>query len=85
MSAAKVRADYEELAHIARVFGTAAEVIHQTLTRLQRQKERLQSGDWIGSSADRFYQVLDSTVLPAMQCLAQGLESAGRTTAQIRP
>src|SRR6185503_8318252 len=43
----------------------------------------LEEGDWLGTGADKFYQEMNSQVLPTVARLAQALEQASATTKQI--
>ncbi len=83
MPAARVRADYGSLAQIAKEFGNAASNMRQTLNQLKRQKDVLQGKDWVGKGADKFYDEMDSAVLPMMNRLINGLETAQQQTNQI--
>lgn|SRR5574341_143292 len=83
MPASKVRADYEALASISQVFGQQADCVRGTFKQLKEGVEALQGGDWVGKGADKFYQEMNSAMLPAVQRLAQALERASETTKQI--
>jgi len=83
VSSSTTRADYESLSQIARSFGQQADATRQSLQRLRSKMGVLQGGDWEGKGADKFYQEMDSAVLPAVQRLAQALERASETTRQI--
>jgi WXG100 family type VII secretion target len=83
MASAKVRADYEQLADIARVFNTQAERGQQLLAALQKSMETLQGGDWVGKSADKFYAEMKSAVLPAMTRVVRAMDEAATATRQI--
>lgn len=54
-----------------------------TTRRISRQVDVLQSGDWIGVGADRFYAEMENDVLPALTRLASALELAERASRQI--
>lgn len=45
--------------------------------------ETLQRGDWIGEGADKFYQEMESQVLPAMERLHRALDQGARTAKQM--
>jgi WXG100 family type VII secretion target len=83
MSAARVRADYEQLRQIAGTFGQQAECTRQILAALQKQLETLQAGDWVGKSADTFYAEMTSAVLPAMGRVVAAMNEAATTAAKI--
>jgi WXG100 family type VII secretion target len=83
MSSPRVRADYDSLAAIARLFGQEAANARQTLRHLRRQMDVLQSGDWIGRGATAFYHEMNGAVLPSLQRLVIALETAERVAAKI--
>jgi WXG100 family type VII secretion target len=83
VTAAKVRADYEQLKVAADRFGRQAQVTRQTLLSLHQAVDMLQGGDWVGQGASAFYQEMWSTVMPAVQRLVTALESAQHATSQI--
>ncbi len=83
MSAPKVKADYERLAKIAAIFDQQATNSRQMLQQLLRQMGILQGGDWIGAGATKFYQEMNSAVLPSVRRLVAALEAGSRTTLQV--
>ena len=80
MPAPRVRADYEQLKHIALAFSQQSEQYEQVLRRLRTAKEVLQGGGWAGRGATAFYREMDSSVLPSLSRLAAALEQASQTT-----
>jgi WXG100 family type VII secretion target len=83
MSSPRVRADYDSLAAIARLFGQEAANARQTLRHLRRQMDVLQNGDWIGRGATAFYHEMNGAILPSLQRLVIALETAERVAAKI--
>lgn len=83
MPAPKIRADYDVLKRIASLFQREGQTTSQTLTRLNRAKGILQSGEWIGRGADKFYQEMDSEVLPSVGRMAKAFDEAARVTNSI--
>ncbi len=83
MPARKVRADYDELAQIAKSFNRQAAGMKQALQRIKRQISVLRGGDWIGQGATRFYQEMDNDVLPSLNRLAGALANGDQTTRKI--
>jgi WXG100 family type VII secretion target len=83
MPAPRVRADYEQLKHIALAFSQQSEQYEQALRRLRTAKEVLQGGGWVGHGATAFYREMDSSVLPSLSRLAAALEQASRTTTTV--
>jgi WXG100 family type VII secretion target len=83
MSASKIRADYEQLAEMAQIFGRQADTARQVLSALQKDVETLQGGDWLGPGAEAFYAEMTSAVVPAMGRLIAALSEAASATAKI--
>src|SRR5258705_10481660 len=83
MAAAKVRADYEQLKELARQMSRQAQTARQSLGALQQRLDTLQGGDWVGQGANAFYQEMAEQLLPAFRRLADALEAASQSAAQI--
>jgi len=83
MATNKIRADYDSLRQIAQRFGQQAEETHKTLRNLEQAVNTLKQGDWIGEGARKFYDEIDSTVLPSLKRLQSALENAGQTTKKM--
>jgi WXG100 family type VII secretion target len=83
MTAAKFRADYAQLDKIATQFRAQGAVAQQTLRDLQAQMRVLQIGDWIGRGANRFYEEMQSNVLPSQRRLVEALREAASATDRI--
>lgn len=83
MPAPKVRADHDDLARIASMFGRQSQNSQRALQRIMRAMDTLQGGDWIGKGAQAFYKEMDQDVLPALKRLVEALSLAQRTTRQI--
>jgi WXG100 family type VII secretion target len=82
-TASKVRADYQQLAQIAGVFGQQAETALALLAALKEQVQGLQEGDWVGKSADTFYGEMHAAVLPTVSRLADAMREAAQATQKI--
>ncbi len=78
-----VRADYEQLADIARGFAQEAEKTRRTLNELHGALDVLLHGDWAGRGATEFYREMITDVFPSVQRLAEALEQAARAVARI--
>ena len=83
MSANTVRADYEALTQVGQQFSRQTDATRRTLEQLKRNMDVLQRGDWQGQGADKFYEEMNSAVLPSMQRLVNALDSAGHRTQDI--
>jgi WXG100 family type VII secretion target len=83
LSVTRIRSDHSTLNQIARQFSQQAEATAQATRLLQSRMDVLQSGHWVGSSADKFYAEMNGAVLPSLQRLSKSLESAAQTTTKI--
>jgi WXG100 family type VII secretion target len=77
------RGDYDQLKQIASKFNEQADAIHQEDQNIKSKMEKLKGGDWYGKGADKFYQEMDSTIMPAMIKLHRALDEAGKVTNKI--
>jgi len=83
MPSPKIRVDHDALQAIARTFGQGADATGRTLRQLKSAMGVLQSGDWIGQGASKFYEEMNSQVLPAVQRLNSALAESAKVTGQI--
>jgi len=83
MPSASVRADYDELAQIAKLFSQQSSNIAKVNRRIKSVQESLQGGDWIGKGATAFFREMESEVNPSMKRLGQAMAEASSTTSQI--
>lgn len=83
MPAPRIRADYDLLKQIVQIFDRESEATQQVLSRLRSRMSTLQGGDWIGQGATKFYQEMDSDVLPAVERLRAALSQSARLTQQV--
>lgn len=83
MPAEKVRSDFDQLKSIAGQFNSASETTKGTLQSLSSKMETLRSKDWVGKGATKFYNEMDSSVIPSLKRLEKAMGSAGRITNQI--
>jgi len=83
MSAAKVRSDFDQLNNIAGTFSSQSDAISQMNRNLKGKMEQLRSGHWVGKGATKFYNEMDSSVMPSLQRLQNALTQASGTTRKI--
>ncbi|MBL8093455.1 MAG: WXG100 family type VII secretion target [Anaerolineales bacterium] len=79
----RVRTNHDELSQIAQLFAQEAEAVSKTLQSLRQRKDVLQGGDWVGQAATRFYQEMDSEILPTLGRLQRALAQAQQVTRTI--
>jgi WXG100 family type VII secretion target len=83
MPAPRIRAEYDGLERIAKMFLKQAENISNSFKRLSAQAEVLNDRDWVGEGAKKFDNEMSSSVLPSIQGLSQALEESGHVTQKI--
>ncbi len=83
MAAPRVRVDYEALKQIAQGFSQQADATRQTLQTIQRAKDVLEAGDWIGQGATAFYNEMHGDVLPTITRLVRAFEAGNQAALQI--
>src|SRR3990172_4002341 len=83
MPSPKIRVDHDAMGVVGRSFAKAAEATGNTLRQLKSAMGVLNGGDWIGQGANKFYQEMDSDVLPAVQRLTSGLAEGAKVSEQI--
>ena len=79
-----VQADDEQLNGIAQRFDDQSSQVLATLAKVQSQMEVLRGGAWIGPNADKFYQIMDSDWIPALDRLGKALAEGASVTRQIQ-
>jgi WXG100 family type VII secretion target len=84
MPADRFRANYDELAQIAKSFGSEADAVVAMLETLSKNLEVLKNGAWVGVAADAFYQEMDSILLPSIRRLWHALSEGKVQTLQVR-
>ena len=83
MPAPRIRADYDQLLHIAQIFDQQAETTEGTLRDMAQRMQVLQGGDWIGQGAQAFYSEMEQSILPTFKRLVDALHAAAQTTQAI--
>jgi WXG100 family type VII secretion target len=83
MTAEDIQIDYTGMGQIARSFERAAADTQQTLLRVRRYVDSLQSGGWNGRGAAAFFAEMDQEVLPSVDRLQKALREAQRVTLQV--
>jgi WXG100 family type VII secretion target len=83
MPAKHIRVDFDALKQIARSFGRGSDDTRNMLRKLKQNVSGLQSGDWIGVGADKFYQEMESDVIPAISRLGKAMDSGANAINQV--
>lgn len=72
----RIRYQYDSLEEFARRFSDHAAAAEQAKMRLARQLAILEGGGWLGEGAQRFSAEMRELILPALDRLAQALETS---------
>jgi WXG100 family type VII secretion target len=78
-----VQFDYEQLTGISKRFVDQSDQVRAQYDKVLQQMDVLKNGAWIGPNADKFYEIMESTLLPATKKLFSALDKAGETTNQV--
>ncbi|MFQ3535531.1 MAG: WXG100 family type VII secretion target [Aggregatilineales bacterium] len=82
-NAAKIQADYEQLGQIAAQFAQQGDRTLALGRQVYNCMSQLQGGGWIGVGADRFYNEMESLVLPGLERLMNALNTGSTQTERI--
>jgi WXG100 family type VII secretion target len=82
-NADKIQADYDELGQIAAQFAQQGDRTLELGRQVYNCMSQLRDGGWIGVGANRFYNEMESLVLPGLERLVNALHTGGAQTARI--
>jgi len=83
MAGYKIQANYDVLQQVMQKFAQKSDEAHQLQSVVNRCSGQLQSGDWIGVGAERFFQEMNDLVTPGMNRLISVLKDASSATKKI--
>jgi WXG100 family type VII secretion target len=83
MPAPRVRADHQQLAQLAQNFGRHSEAINAMQQNVKSKMQVLESRDWVGKGATKFYNEMNSSLLPSVKRLGSALARAKQVTLKI--
>ncbi|MGB8213740.1 MAG: WXG100 family type VII secretion target [Anaerolineales bacterium] len=75
--------NYDDLQNIVNRFRSEAQEIDGMLKQTQGKVESLHNNQWIGQGADKFFNDMEQTVLPATSRLVIALGTAGDVVQKI--
>lgn len=75
--ALKLQIQYDDMENIARMFDGYADNTQENIQKVENVMSELQGGGWKGVGAEKFYDEMDSEVLPKLRILQMGYETAG--------
>lgn len=82
-NAAKIQAEYDQLEQIAAQFAQQGDRTAALGRQVYNCMSQLRDGGWIGVGANRFYNEMESLVMPAVDRLAKAMDAGSSHTKQI--
>ena len=81
--AANPRVDYPAMQGIAKQFQNDQNDISNLLNQTKSKVEALHGNLWMGDAADKFFQEMEGTILPAMNRLVNALGRSADVTTKV--
>jgi WXG100 family type VII secretion target len=82
-NADKIQANYDELGQISAQFAQQGDRTLELGRQVYNCMSQLQNGGWIGVGANRFYNEMESLVLPGLERLVNALHTSSTQTQRI--
>lgn len=83
MDAASVRADYDGLGGVSKIFQQQSEDLQKMIQNLSSNADQLDGGDWVGVGEKAFYSEWTGQDLKVLQRLQKAMDSSAQITQQI--
>src|SRR5689334_6437037 len=83
MAAGKLRIEYNVLGNLSSKFQGEAHDVQQMYTQLKNHTEHLRGSGWIGQAADKWFNEMESLLLPKTQQLSHILNGIGDLLKQL--
>ncbi len=81
--AGTVQVNYDEMENIIKLMQSEENELRALLQQTKGKVESLHGNQWVGQGADKFFNEMEGTVLPAMGRMVQALDIAGNVAKQI--
>lgn len=81
--AGTVQVNYDEMQGIIKLLQQEENELRALLQQTKGKVESLHGNQWVGQGADKFFQEMEGTVLPAMGRMVYALDVAGNVAKQI--
>ena len=78
-----VQFEYDQLKQIGQRFADQAGNVRTQFDKISQQMEVLKNGAWVGPNADKFYEIMESQLLPATKRLSDALDKGREVTDQV--
>jgi WXG100 family type VII secretion target len=83
MPASKVRSDRDGLKEVEGKFNNEAQRVEQFSRDIMSKMDKLKGGDWVGEAATKFYERMESEVIPECNRLRDAMYESAKVTKQI--
>jgi WXG100 family type VII secretion target len=83
MAARLRRVQFDEMSAIVKSFQTEQAEIEALLKQTKQKVESLHNNQWVGQGSEKFFNEMESQVLPAVNRLVHALGYAGDTAKKI--
>ena len=81
--AGTVQVNYDEMQAIIKLLQQEEEELKALLQQTKGKVESLHGNQWVGQGADKFFNEMEGTVLPAMGRMVNALDVAGNVAKQV--
>jgi len=83
MAEQTIQVDHDQMASISQRFGDQSDQVRAQYDKIMHQLDVLKQGAWIGQNADKCFEIMEGTLLPAVQRLSKALDQASSTTREV--
>jgi len=78
-----VQVDYDQMSGISQRFGDQSDKVRAQHDKIVHQLDVLKQGAWIGPNADKYFEIMEGQLLPAVKRLFSALDHASDTTQKV--
>jgi WXG100 family type VII secretion target len=78
-----VQVDHDAMKSASKRFNDQSEQVRAQYSKISHQLEVLENGGWEGQNFVKFKEIMEQTLLPAVQRLHKALDTASDTTNQV--
>jgi WXG100 family type VII secretion target len=81
--AGEIRCDYDQMDQVSNQFNQQAQHIEDMNNKIHAVYDKLRDKGWEGQAAEKFFDEMDSKIIPSEVRLKQALEQASQACKQI--
>jgi WXG100 family type VII secretion target len=78
-----VQVDHDQMGNISQRFNDQSQQVRTQHDKILQQLDVLKQGAWIGPNADKYFEIMEATLLPACKRLFNALDQASDTTKEV--